>query len=380
MGGAPCARFERYRAIAPADRSLCAPLLGAMLRPLNGLRGSSLGSPHGRKRGPSGAPLRAARSRGPRRARSVRGRARRALHHGRRVRFGDPGDRTGRTHVFSPFRRAWSTRAATRRPSSFPETTIAAASDFSRGSTASCFRRSATPRDPRRVYVAGCDTPFLAQIVPESLHRLPAHVIAYDSTYLPGGLVGAGGTIRLLACALVERTLGLHLRAPRHAQGGRRASPVRRLRACGSARSRVPERASRQPARRASGGGRHPVRRRQWPRPDARRGRAPLWRGHRVRVGRAPLPLRRREGHAAPGSHRGGGDRPLRQRHRSHHRPRATRPHRHDDRGLDGDCRALLAPIALAHLLAARGRPMIRITRRRTRFAPISRGDSTARR
>ncbi len=49
----------------------------------------------------------------------------------------------------------------------------------------------------RRVFVAGTRTPFLAQLVPADLHGLPAHVIAYDSSYLPGGLVGAGGTIRL---------------------------------------------------------------------------------------------------------------------------------------------------------------------------------------
>jgi 3',5'-cyclic AMP phosphodiesterase CpdA len=51
--------------------------------------------------------------------------------------------------------------------------------------------------DPRRVFVAGCRTPFLAQVVPADLHGLPAHVIAYDSSYLPYGLVGAGGTIRI---------------------------------------------------------------------------------------------------------------------------------------------------------------------------------------
>jgi 3',5'-cyclic AMP phosphodiesterase CpdA len=51
--------------------------------------------------------------------------------------------------------------------------------------------------DPRRVYVAGNRTPFLAQIVPADFHGLPAHVVAYDSSYLPHGLVGAGGTIRI---------------------------------------------------------------------------------------------------------------------------------------------------------------------------------------
>jgi 3',5'-cyclic AMP phosphodiesterase CpdA len=51
--------------------------------------------------------------------------------------------------------------------------------------------------DPRRVFVAGCRTPFLAQVVPADLHGLPVHVITYDSSYLPHGLVGAGGTIRI---------------------------------------------------------------------------------------------------------------------------------------------------------------------------------------
>jgi 3',5'-cyclic AMP phosphodiesterase CpdA len=59
------------------------------------------------------------------------------------------------------------------------------------------FRALHDAADPGRLFVAGGRTPFLAQIVPDALHGLPAHVIAYDSTYLPGGLVGAGGTIRL---------------------------------------------------------------------------------------------------------------------------------------------------------------------------------------
>jgi 3',5'-cyclic AMP phosphodiesterase CpdA len=63
--------------------------------------------------------------------------------------------------------------------------------------------------DPRRVYVAGNRTPFLAQIVPAEFHGLPAHVIAYDSSYLPRGLVGAGGTIRL------EDLLQAHAGLPR---------------------------------------------------------------------------------------------------------------------------------------------------------------------
>jgi 3',5'-cyclic AMP phosphodiesterase CpdA len=59
------------------------------------------------------------------------------------------------------------------------------------------FRALHEAADPKRLFVAGANAPFLAQVVPEALHRLPAHVIAYDSTYLPGGLIGAGGTIRL---------------------------------------------------------------------------------------------------------------------------------------------------------------------------------------
>ncbi|MEI7894831.1 MAG: metallophosphoesterase, partial [Myxococcales bacterium] len=50
--------------------------------------------------------------------------------------------------------------------------------------------------DPSRMFVAGCNRPFLAELVPASFHKLPAHVIAYDSTFLPRGYVGAGGLIR----------------------------------------------------------------------------------------------------------------------------------------------------------------------------------------
>jgi 3',5'-cyclic AMP phosphodiesterase CpdA len=70
------------------------------------------------------------------------------------------------------------------------------------------FRALHEAADPKEVYVGGCDLPFLAQLVPDSLHRLPFHVMAYDSTYLPGGLVGAGGTIR------VEDLLMVHARLP----------------------------------------------------------------------------------------------------------------------------------------------------------------------
>ncbi|MBX2810283.1 MAG: metallophosphoesterase [Myxococcales bacterium] len=47
-----------------------------------------------------------------------------------------------------------------------------------------------------RVYVHGTETPFLSAVVPPVLHRQPMSVIAYDSTYLPRGLVSAGGVLR----------------------------------------------------------------------------------------------------------------------------------------------------------------------------------------
>jgi hypothetical protein len=58
------------------------------------------------------------------------------------------------------------------------------------------FRSLQDASDPRHLFIAGCTPPFLAQVVPEAFHRLPFHVVTYDSTYLPGGLVGAGGTLR----------------------------------------------------------------------------------------------------------------------------------------------------------------------------------------
>jgi DNA repair exonuclease SbcCD nuclease subunit len=50
--------------------------------------------------------------------------------------------------------------------------------------------------NPAEVFVAGSASPFLAELVPPAFHRLAAHVIAYDSTFLPKGLVSAGGMIR----------------------------------------------------------------------------------------------------------------------------------------------------------------------------------------
>jgi len=45
-------------------------------------------------------------------------------------------------------------------------------------------------------------------VVSPASHGLPAHLVAYDSSYLPGGLVGAGGTFRL------EDLLQVHAQLP----------------------------------------------------------------------------------------------------------------------------------------------------------------------
>lgn len=46
------------------------------------------------------------------------------------------------------------------------------------------------------VHIYGNHTPFLAELVPRAVHKLAAHVVAYDSTLLWRGKVGAGGLIR----------------------------------------------------------------------------------------------------------------------------------------------------------------------------------------
>lgn len=46
------------------------------------------------------------------------------------------------------------------------------------------------------VHVGGCGTPFLADYIPQVVHRLPLHVVAYDTTHLPQGLLSAGGMFR----------------------------------------------------------------------------------------------------------------------------------------------------------------------------------------
>lgn len=47
-----------------------------------------------------------------------------------------------------------------------------------------------------RAWVHGCNTPFLCDVVPPSYHGLPLWIVVYDSTYLPRGLVSAGGALR----------------------------------------------------------------------------------------------------------------------------------------------------------------------------------------
>jgi Calcineurin-like phosphoesterase len=47
-----------------------------------------------------------------------------------------------------------------------------------------------------RAFVHGSAVPFLAQVVPPEQHRLPAWIVAFDSTYLPTGLLSAGGSLR----------------------------------------------------------------------------------------------------------------------------------------------------------------------------------------
>jgi hypothetical protein len=47
-----------------------------------------------------------------------------------------------------------------------------------------------------RVWVHGCRSPFLSELVPQAFHRLPLWIVVYDSTYLPRGLLSAGGALR----------------------------------------------------------------------------------------------------------------------------------------------------------------------------------------
>ncbi len=47
-----------------------------------------------------------------------------------------------------------------------------------------------------RAFVHGSAVPFLAQVVAPEFHGIPAWVVAFDSTYLPSGLLSAGGSLR----------------------------------------------------------------------------------------------------------------------------------------------------------------------------------------
>lgn len=47
-----------------------------------------------------------------------------------------------------------------------------------------------------RLHVHGTDPHFLAASIPHEVHGMPIALVAYDSTWLPGGLLGAGGTLR----------------------------------------------------------------------------------------------------------------------------------------------------------------------------------------
>lgn len=49
---------------------------------------------------------------------------------------------------------------------------------------------------PPEMWVHGADAPFLADVVPHAFHRLPLHLVAYDSSYLPTGYLSAGGNVR----------------------------------------------------------------------------------------------------------------------------------------------------------------------------------------
>jgi 3',5'-cyclic AMP phosphodiesterase CpdA len=63
------------------------------------------------------------------------------------------------------------------------------------------FARLAARRLPSTV-VAGCRTPTLVEWLPFAFHGLAARIAVYDSTFLPRGLLGAGGWLR--GCELLE--------------------------------------------------------------------------------------------------------------------------------------------------------------------------------
>lgn len=47
-----------------------------------------------------------------------------------------------------------------------------------------------------RAWVHGTSTPFLCELIPDEFHKLPFFILAYDSTYLPSGMLSAGGALR----------------------------------------------------------------------------------------------------------------------------------------------------------------------------------------
>lgn len=56
------------------------------------------------------------------------------------------------------------------------------------------FQLAARMKDVPHVQVFGCDPPFLSHYV--KLDGFPAHIVAYDSTFLPRGIFSAGGVLR----------------------------------------------------------------------------------------------------------------------------------------------------------------------------------------
>ena len=59
-----------------------------------------------------------------------------------------------------------------------------------------------------QAFVHGSLLPFLAQVVPPDLHQVPAWVVAFDSTYLPSGLLSAGGMLRQEDILQAAATIG----------------------------------------------------------------------------------------------------------------------------------------------------------------------------
>jgi 3',5'-cyclic AMP phosphodiesterase CpdA len=47
-----------------------------------------------------------------------------------------------------------------------------------------------------RAWVHGCESPFLADVVPHEVHAMPLWMVVYDSSYVPHGMLSAGGMMR----------------------------------------------------------------------------------------------------------------------------------------------------------------------------------------